>query len=153
MKETFAFDQLTWPDVEALPRATPLIIPLGEAAIPERLEALPNQPGQAGVLPAIPYGWPGSGLETPPALMESMLSNLLAGLHEDGFGQAQVLGPMVANETPLPAEGEQGKVVLIPIGHTEQHAYHLPLSTDTLIIEAIARGPRRQSPIRPLHCR
>ena len=140
MRETFAFDQLTWPDVEALPRATPLIIPLGAAAISERLSELSNLSGQAGVLPAIPYGWHGSGLEVPPALMEAMLSNLLAGLHEDGFGQAQVLGPKVANGTPLPAEGEQGKVVLIPIGHTEQHAYHLPLSTDTLIIEAIARG-------------
>jgi creatinine amidohydrolase len=140
MEETFNFDELTWPDVEALSRTTPLIIPLGEAAIPERLAALPNLAGQAGVLPAIPYGWTGSGLEVPPALLEAMLSNLLAGLHEDGFGQAQILGPKLAQETPLPAEGEQGKVLLIPIGHTEQHAYHLPLSTDTLIIEAIAKG-------------
>jgi creatinine amidohydrolase len=31
-------------------------------------------------------------------------------------------------------------VILIPIGHTEQHGYHLPLSTDTLIIEAISLG-------------
>jgi creatinine amidohydrolase len=29
---------------------------------------------------------------------------------------------------------------LIPIGHTEQHGYHLPLNTDTLIIEAISQG-------------
>jgi len=32
------------------------------------------------------------------------------------------------------------KVVLIPIGHTEQHGYHAPLSTDTIIIEAIGQG-------------
>ncbi len=32
------------------------------------------------------------------------------------------------------------QVALIPTGHTEQHAFHLPLSTDTLIIDAIARG-------------
>ena len=140
MSEYFFFDKLTWPDVEALPRATPLIIPLGEAAISERLAALPNLAGRASLLPAIPYGWSGSGLEVPPTLLEALLSNLLAGLYEDGFGQAQILGPQRSNGTLLPAEGEQGKVVLIPIGHTEQHAYHLPLSTDTLIIQAIAQG-------------
>jgi creatinine amidohydrolase len=140
MSEYFSFDKLTWPDVEALPRATPLIIPLGEAAISEHLAAIPNLAGQAGLLPAIPYGWSGSGLEVPPTLLEALLSNLLAGLYEDGFGQAQILRPQRANGTLLPAEGEQGKVVLIPIGHTEQHAYHLPLSTDTLIIQAIAQG-------------
>jgi creatinine amidohydrolase len=31
-------------------------------------------------------------------------------------------------------------VVVLPIGHTEQHGYHLPLSTDSLIIDAIAQG-------------
>jgi creatinine amidohydrolase len=140
MRETFAFDELTWPDVEALPRTTPLIVPLGQTDISERLAALPKMSGRAGLLPAIPFGWATSSLEVTPALLEAMLSNLLAGLHEDGFGQAQILEPQLAQETPLPADGEQGKVVLIPIGHTEQHAYHLPLSTDTLIIDAIAKG-------------
>ena len=28
----------------------------------------------------------------------------------------------------------------MPIGHTEQHGFHLPLSVDTIIIEAIAEG-------------
>src|SRR5690606_15627174 len=32
------------------------------------------------------------------------------------------------------------KVILIPIGHTEQHGFHLPLSVDTIIIDAIAKG-------------
>jgi creatinine amidohydrolase len=40
----------------------------------------------------------------------------------------------------LPVDTERGKVVVIPIGHTEQHALHLPMSTDTLIIDAIAQG-------------
>ena len=31
-------------------------------------------------------------------------------------------------------------MVLIPIGHTEQHALHLPLCTDTVCIEAISQG-------------
>jgi creatinine amidohydrolase len=37
-------------------------------------------------------------------------------------------------------------VVIIPIGHTEQHGLHLPLSTDTLIIEAIGRGTAAAAP-------
>jgi creatinine amidohydrolase len=30
--------------------------------------------------------------------------------------------------------------VIIPVGHIEQHAHHLPMSTDTLIIQAIGQG-------------
>jgi creatinine amidohydrolase len=39
-----------------------------------------------------------------------------------------------------PADQERHKVVIIPVGHTEQHGLHLPMSTDTLIIDAIAQG-------------
>ena len=39
-----------------------------------------------------------------------------------------------------------GKVILIPIGHTEQHGFHLPLSVDSIIIEAIAKGTVAASP-------
>jgi creatinine amidohydrolase len=38
---------------------------------------------------------------------------------------------------PLPEPSPQ-RVILIPCGHTEQHGYHLPLNTDTVIIDAIA---------------
>ncbi len=46
----------------------------------------------------------------------------------------------------MPPDSERGKVVLIPIGHTEQHGYHLPLSTDTMIINAIGEGTVSASP-------
>jgi creatinine amidohydrolase len=46
----------------------------------------------------------------------------------------------------LPPDSERGKVILIPIGHTEQHGFHLPLSTDTLIIDAIGQGTVAASP-------
>jgi creatinine amidohydrolase len=46
----------------------------------------------------------------------------------------------------IPLDSEREKVVLIPIGHTEQHGYHLPLSTDTLIIDAIAQGTAAAAP-------
>jgi creatinine amidohydrolase len=41
---------------------------------------------------------------------------------------------------------DYGKVVLIPVGHTEQHALHLPLSTDTLCIDAIASEVTKNLP-------
>jgi creatinine amidohydrolase len=46
----------------------------------------------------------------------------------------------------LPPDSAHEKVILIPIGHTEQHAYHSPLSTDTLIIEAICNGAAQAAP-------
>jgi len=47
--------------------------------------------------------------------------------------------PIPINQTLL-SDSERAKVVIIPIGHTEQHGYHSPLSTDSLIIDAIAQG-------------
>ncbi|MGQ9833075.1 MAG: creatininase family protein [Candidatus Villigracilaceae bacterium] len=34
---------------------------------------------------------------------------------------------------------ERSKVILVPIGHTEQHGFHLPLNVDTICIEAVLR--------------
>jgi creatinine amidohydrolase len=140
MQNTFSFDELLWPEVAALPRQIPLVLPLGGEYVPERMERRLEGHERLGLLPSFPFGWAGSGLEVDKDVMEVCLANLLSGLHEDGFDDTLVLNPGVSEYSPLPAEGEQGKVVLIPIGHTEQHAYHLPLSTDTLIIEAIAQG-------------
>ena len=41
---------------------------------------------------------------------------------------------------------QDDRVALIATGHTEQHAFHLPLNTDTLIIDAIARGVEAKMP-------
>jgi creatinine amidohydrolase len=37
-----------------------------------------------------------------------------------------------------------GKVVMLPLGSFEQHGHHLPLTTDTDIVTAVARGVERQ---------
>lgn len=47
---------------------------------------------------------------------------------------------------PLPADADREKVVLLPVGHTEQHGYHDPLCTDTLIIQAVAGGTAQAVP-------
>jgi len=165
MPDFFRFDELTWPEVAALPRQTPLLLPLGSllelAHLPASLKA--SQP--LGILPAIPFGWAGSGLEVRPPVFSALLHNLVGNLLEDGFTSVHVLAPpgldlgagiptivlpenLSENDAPdgVPAAGDREKVILLPIGHTEQHGYHAPLSTDTLIIAAIAHGTAQSVP-------
>ncbi len=162
--ELFHYAEMTWSEVAALPRATPLVLPLGEDYNLELLDEQLAHPDKAGLLPAIPFGWPGSGLAVDIHLLSQLLSNLLASLREDGFTRVYGLVPQsldpqgslpgippssllvqyhrTQQHDPLfmPAENDRQKVILIPIGHTEQHGHHLPLLVDTLIIESIARG-------------
>jgi creatinine amidohydrolase len=159
MTTYFSYETLTWPEVDQLPRNTPLILPLGSGYPLDRLASAFGHPERIGMLPAFPYGWRGSGLYVADHLLGAYLSNLVCSLRDDGFQQVFVLTPQglelglgsiqIALPTSpqnqllpnaLPADTEKGKVILIPVGHTEQHAFHLPMSTDTLIIEAIAQG-------------
>jgi creatinine amidohydrolase len=166
MNHFFNYDELTWPEVHALPRDCPLIIPLGQGFAYERLEQALGKPSRIGLLPPIPYGWAGSGLHLPEALLGGLLNNLLDSLRDDGFTRVYALTPQdidlglgssriaLAHPSrtrpypPLPDnnESQRHKVVLLPVGHTEQHAYHLPMCTDTCIIEAIAQGVSEQTP-------
>jgi creatinine amidohydrolase len=157
----FQFDELTWPEVSALPRETPLVLPLGNfqdsVAVPDLLQTV--QP--VGILPAIPFGWTGSGLDVPAEVFAALVRNLVGNLLEDGFERVYALVPseidlgkdipqlrLPGNSLRVPGFSEQDrqKVVILPIGHTEQHGYHAPVSTDTLIIEAIGRGTAQVVP-------
>ena len=166
MTEFFAYTDLTFPEIAALPRDCPLVIPLGEGYDLKQLASALGQPIRAGLLPPLPYGWAGSGLQLPEQLLASLLSNLIDSLRQDGFSRVFALTPQtlelglgaarialfhpsqVAAPAWLPDDEQRGKVIVIPIGHTEQHAYHLPMSTDTLIIEAIGRGAGAATPER-----
>ena len=158
MTEFFPYEELTWPEVAGLPRDTPLVIPLGEGYPMDQLASALGGPPRAGLLPPIPFGWAGSGLHVADHLFGAMLANLLDSLRDDGFSRVYALTPQGIDlglgaarialphpfhslpRPPVPADSERGKVILIPIGHTEQHGFHLPLSTDTLIIGAIGQG-------------
>jgi creatinine amidohydrolase len=160
MPEFFRFDELTWPEVAALPRQTPLILPLGSGQDLDNVPTMLQTAQLIGLLPGIPFGWVGSGLEIRPRVFAALLRNLVGNLLEDGFTSVHVLSPagldlgadistialppQAADRLVLPMDCE--KVVILPIGHTEQHGYHAPLSTDTLIIEAIARGTTQATP-------
>lgn len=159
MTTFFSYDQLTWPEVDALPRNAPLILPLGSGYPLDRLASTCGNPERIGLLPPFPFGWRGSGLRVADHLLGAYLFNLLDSLREDGFRQVFALTPQgleldlgadhlalplsqqsLLPPYALPPDNEKDKVILIPVGHTEQHAFHLPMSTDTLIIEAIAQG-------------
>lgn len=157
MSEFFAYEELTWPEVAELPRDTPLVIPMGEGYSLERLANALGEPARVGLLPPIPFGWRGSGLHVPEPLLGRLLANLLDSLRDDGFTRVYALTPPQidlglgpqriaiwhpTHSSPaplLPRSPAQDKVVLLPIGHTEQHGIHLPLSTDTIIIGTIGR--------------
>jgi creatinine amidohydrolase len=166
MSEFLEYQNLTWPEIAELPRNTPLVIPLGEKYSWERLgEALGN-PARIGLLPAIPFGWVGSGLPVAEVVFSAFLGNLLDSLREDGFSQVFALIPpglrlnlgsecliqatpeRLTPLQPFPPDDQRDKVLLFPIGHTEQHGFHLPLNTDTVIIDAIARGTAQTVPER-----
>ena len=163
----FHYDDLTWDEVANLSRDIPLVLPLGSDY---DLELLANQlsfPPRIGLLPAFPFGWRGSALEVPDSVFIPYLANLLDSLRDDGFSRIYCLAPqgfdpqgeVVATLSPfilrqsirshyerqrvLPQDSERNKVILFPIGHTEQHGYHLPLSVDTIIIDAIAKGTEK----------
>ena len=93
MTDFLSFADLTWPEVAALPRDLPLVIPLGEGYDLARLAEALGRPSQIGLLPALPYGWRNSGLEVPAPLLGSLLANLLDSLRDDGFTRVYALTP------------------------------------------------------------
>lgn len=168
MTEFFPYDCLTFPEIEALPRLTPLVIPLGQGPGQdyslERLASALGEPDRAGLLPSVPYGWAGSGLTVAGHILAALLQNLADSLREDGFTRIYLLTPQdldlglgaqqirlfhpsqTAAAAYLPPDDQRSKVIVLPVGHTEQHGYHLPVSTDTLIIEAIGKGMAAAAP-------
>jgi len=168
----FNYDEMTWKAVADLPRNTPLVLPLGSNYDLNLLADQLSNPPRIGLLPAFPFGWRGSGLEVPDQIFAQYVANLLDSLRDDGFSRVFCLAPQGFDPqsffiqhlsssclrlpnpnhnlpiTQLPPDSERGKVILIPIGHTEQHGFHLPLSVDTIIIDSIAKGTAAKMPTR-----
>ncbi len=162
MTEVHQYDELTWPEVKALPRGIPLVLPLGTGYPATLIAQALNDPQNVYMLPPFPFGWQGSGLPVAENILARYLSNLVDSLRDDGFSNLLVVTPPGINLSlpipwialpqavslvgQLPPEIEREKVLLIPIGHTEQHGLHLPLSTDTLIIDAIGKATAAAAP-------
>jgi hypothetical protein len=147
------YKDLTFPEVDALPRDIPVVIPLGEMADADLIKRVQRQPRSASepdrvcVFPSVPFGFGGSAFAVDRKLFKRVIDSLVASIKEDGFTNVRVIKH---SSTPLrsaqDASTRGDRVALIATGHTEQHAFHLPLNTDTLIIEAIARGVEAKMP-------
>ncbi len=162
MTDHFLFENLTWPEVAELNRETPLVLPLGDGYDRAETEQILGSPSRIGWLPAVPYGWQGSGLEVPEGIISACIENLVNCLLEDGFQHVYLIHPVgaiissnVRKVSPKRKNlvtfidldtRDRSKVILIPIGHTEQHALHLPLNVDTLCIQAVMEGAATASP-------
>jgi len=163
--EIVHYGDLTWPEVAELPRDLTLVLPLGSgydlARVAQELGV-----GELCLLPRIPYGWNGSLVPLEPGLLGRVIQGILSAPQEEGFRRLVILAPrgvelgqagaevlalpseLAGEDLQPPPELTSQRVVLVPVGHTEQHALHLPMSTDTLIIEAIALGAASGAPDR-----
>ena len=163
------YAELTYPQIAALPRDVDLLVPLG---IPEAeaLQLARSIETTAVVLPPVPYGLAGTDaadagpLGLPPAVLRRVLRAIQKSLAAQGFGRVRFLDPFGVESriapsgltftpvAPRPAAsfGWPGdldaRVVVVSIGHTEQHGYHLPSGTDTIIAEALATGIAAAAP-------
>jgi creatinine amidohydrolase len=154
MIDVIRYEELTWPEVAELPRDIPLVLPLGDSYnMVETADALEVR--RFCLLPALPYGWEGSVLPVEEGMLRRVIAGIFSGPDEEGFtrlivvhsGREKLSSPGVHQlrlDTRFPTLPEIApspqRVVLVSTGHTEQHAYHLPMNTDTVIIDAITRG-------------
>ncbi len=159
MTEPIHYASLTWPEVDKLDRKIPVVFPLGNNGHPEYISDEPYI-----LMPEIPYGWKQSGLEIETIPLAGVINTLSDCLWQDGFHNQVLISPevpisgltpnlrLVHDSQPGSAAlndlefGSRERVVLIPVGHIEQHGYHLPLSVDTDIVDAICRETARRMP-------
>jgi creatinine amidohydrolase len=149
------YENLTWPEVAELPRHLPMILPLGEGYSESQFaEALETE--DYILLPALPYGWEGSLVNVGEAMLRQVVAGIFSAPNDEGFtnliavhGGKENLHMLGVHHMKLAPENSPKqtaltaspqRVILIPCGHTEQHGYHLPMNTDTVIIGAINTG-------------
>src|SRR5512147_37216 len=89
----FNYDEMTWDAVAGLPRATPLVLPLGSGYDLKLLASQLSDPPRIGLLPPFPFGWRGSGLEVPEPILFQYIANLLDSLRDDGFSRVHCIAP------------------------------------------------------------
>jgi creatinine amidohydrolase len=86
---TIHYADLTWPEVAALPRDLPLLVPLGEGAYDLEQAARRLKSGSVVTLPSIPYGFPQSNdlgaLAVGAGLLRRVLLGVARELRAQGF--------------------------------------------------------------------
>jgi creatinine amidohydrolase len=77
--------------------------------------------------------------------VRTLLSTDAFHLMESGISVPQQAEGTEPPSPPAPAS-LAGRIVVVSVGHTEQHGLHLPCSTDTIIAQAIADGIASAAP-------
>lgn len=155
------YADLTWPEIKKLPRDWPVLIPLGLDRYDFSSAARYFSSQGVIILPPVPFGFQ-PGEESPLvrlAVRPGLLGRLLTGIgsqlksqrfqrlyYLNGHGEQNLRNSRLQIlEFPYQEPYEftwpediSRRVVVISTGHTEQHGYHLPLSTDSLIVDALA---------------
>jgi len=134
----------TWPEIAELPRATPLVIPLGEGYDLSQVASALGEPPRVGLLP--PFRLAGRAAAW--LCRTTCWANCCptcGSLRDDGFSRVYALCPQGLTwdwarpallclhaiqfkpALPLPADGDRDKVALSPSPH-EQHGHTLPMA-------------------------
>ena len=151
------YGNITWPELAEIPSETPIILPLGDYRDYDQISEELGNPPILIILPSLPFGWKNSLIEVKEVTFTRLIRNLLQSLREDGFHNLHVLSPIELSKLKenniisskqlnytkynniITSSLDVKKVLLLPTGHVEQHSYHLPMITDTMIIDSISR--------------
>ena len=153
MTDIIRYENLTFPEVDALPRDIPIVIPLGEMTDADLIKRVQRQsrsvsePDRSACFRVCRSALRAARFAVDRKLFKRVIDSLVASIEEDGFTNVKVIKARPGAASALARGWSSGdRVALIATGHTEQHAFHLPLNTDTLIIDAIARGVEAKMP-------
>src|SRR5512143_345865 len=97
MMDIIHYEALTFPEVEALPRDIPIVIPLGEMTDADLVKRVQRQsrsasasfaraaPDRLCVFPSVPFGFEGSAFAVERKRFKRVIDSLVASIKEDGF--------------------------------------------------------------------
>ena len=91
MTDIIRYENLTFPEVAALPRDIPIVIPLGELTDDDLIKRVRRKirstaaPDGVCVFPSVPFGFEGSELSVERKLFKRVIDSLVASIKEDGF--------------------------------------------------------------------
>src|SRR5512138_746336 len=93
MPAVIQYENLTYPEVAALPRDIPLVLPLGDGYDMDEIAGALGAPGadRFCILPALPYGWRASLVEVQEATFARVVSGLWQGPKEEHFSRLVLL--------------------------------------------------------------
>src|SRR5262245_61390698 len=90
MPTIIVYENLTWPEVAALPRDLPLVLPLGDGFTDDAIAAAIGADTFA-TLPSLLYGGSGSIVSAPPEMLHRVVTGIFSGPREKGFTRLYVI--------------------------------------------------------------